>query len=103
MPLSDGTRSDTGAATIAIVPVALLLPPLVVPPLPSFAAPVVNVSAEMPVTVGVPVTVQVMTSPAAIVAGVGGEQTLMSPVGKPTMAQLALVAAAVAVFALVQV
>jgi hypothetical protein len=103
IPLNDGTRSEPA---VVMLLVTWLLPPLVVPPLPSFAAPVVNVSAAVPVAVGVPVTVQLMTAPTATVPVVGtpGVQLVVKPAGRPAMAQLApMLAAAVAVLELVQV
>jgi hypothetical protein len=86
-----------------------LLPPGVVPPLTSLAAPVVSVSGEVPTAVGVPVTVQVMAAPMASVAVVGttGIQVAVKPAGKPAMAQvvpiLAGAVAAGAVFVQVNV
>jgi hypothetical protein len=82
---------------VLMVVAAWLLPPVVVPPLTSLPAPVVTLTAELPTAVGVPLTVQVMTPPMATVAGVAGEHTLVRPAGRPATAQLALVAAAVAV------
>ena len=99
-----GTMSEP---VVAIEPVALLLPVVPVPPLMSLAAPVVNVSGEVPTAVGVPLTVQVMAAPMARVAVVGtaGLHTVVKPAGKPAIAQVApMLAAAVAAGAvLVQV
>jgi hypothetical protein len=93
--------------SVVIELVALLLPPVVVPPLISLAAPVVNVSGEVPTAVGVPVTLQVMMPPIDTVPAVGtvGEQTAVKPAGSPAMAQLVpMLAGAVAAGAvLVQV
>jgi hypothetical protein len=104
MPAKDGTISEPA---VTMVLEALLLPPLVVPPLPSLAAPVVKVNGEVPTAVGVPVTVQVMTAPTATVAKVGtaGTQTLVKPTGKPVIEQVVpILAGAVAAGAvLVQV
>jgi hypothetical protein len=88
-------------------PVTLLLPPFVVPPLPSLVAPVVNVSGAVPTAVGAPLTVQVITAPMATVPPVGtvGEHTLIKPVGNPAIAQVvnALAGAVAAGAVLVQV
>ena len=71
--------------------------------LPSLLAPVVPVKVLEPVLIGVPETVQVIFAPAATLVGGVGAQEVLSPVGKPLMAQLAVVAVAVAAAALVQV
>jgi hypothetical protein len=103
IPANDGTISEP---VMAIELVAVLLPPAVVPPLTSFAAPVVNDSGAIPEAVGVPETVQVITAPMATVPAVGtvGKHTVDKPVGSPAIAQVVKVlAAAVAVAELVQV
>jgi hypothetical protein len=103
-----GTMSEP-VITIAVITielVAVLLPLVVVPPLVSFAAPVVSVKAAVPAAVGVPLTVQVIAAPMARVAVVGtaGLHTLVKPAGKPAIAQVApMLAAAAAVALLVQV
>ncbi|MEZ5854625.1 MAG: hypothetical protein R3D67_07695 [Hyphomicrobiaceae bacterium] len=71
----------------AMVLVAWLLPPLVVPPLVSLPAPVVTVTVAEAVLVGVPETVQEMLLPEATVAGgVGVHVPTVTPAGKPEMA-----------------
>ena len=80
------------------VAVAVLLPPLVVPPLESLVAPVVAVSVLAPTAVGVPLTGQEMLEPAATVAGGAGVHVpTVTPAGRPASEQVALVALAVAV------
>jgi hypothetical protein len=104
MPAKDGTMSEP---LVAIEPVTVLLPPFVMPPLPSLAAPVVSVSGEAPTAVGVPVTVQVMIPPIATVPAVGtvGVHKLVKPKGSPAIVQIVpMLAGAVAAGAvLVQV
>jgi hypothetical protein len=104
MPAKDGTMSEP-VTTMELV--AVLLPPAVIPPLTSLAAPVVKASGAVPTAVGVPVTVQVMAAPMATVPPVGtvGEHALIKPAGKPAMAQvvLALAGAVAAGAVLVQV
>ena len=83
--------------------VAVLLPPEVVPPFVSFVAPVVTVTVDVPVDVGVPVTGQLMLAPIATEAGGTGEHAPTTrPAGNPDTAHDAFVAAAVAVALLVQ-
>ena len=90
------------APSVATPLVAELLPPAVVPPLLSLVAPVTAVTVLVPVVVGVPVTGHEMLAPIATVAGVAGVQApTVTPAGKPEIAQVALVAAAVAVALLV--
>ena len=98
-PERSGTMSE---ATVAIVAVIELLPPAVVPPLLSLRAPVTAVSVVEPGAVGVPLTAQLMLAPAAIVAGVVGEQVpMVTPGGRPEIAHVAAVALAVALALLV--
>jgi hypothetical protein len=89
IPAKEGTMSEP---VITIELVAVLLPPAVIPPLTSLAAPVVKASGAVPTAVGVPVTVQVMTAPMATVPPVGtvGEHTLIKPAGNPAIAQVVL-------------
>lgn len=87
---------------VAMLCVAVLLPPVPVPPLASLTAPVVTVATVDPGAVGVPETGQTMLDPAATVAGGKGEQApTVTPGGKPLTAHDALVALAVAAAALV--
>ena len=80
------------------VAVAVLLPPLVVPPFASLVAPVVAVRVLAPTAVGVPLTRQEMLEPAATVAGGAGVHVpTVTPAGRPASEQVALVALAVAV------
>lgn len=83
--------------------VAVLLPPVVVPPLESLVAPVDTETVVAPDAVGVPLTGHEMLAPAATVAGgVGVQVPAVTPGGRPEMAQDAAVALAVAVALLVQ-
>ena len=83
--------------TVATVLLAELLPPAVVPPLPSLVAPVVTAMVLFPAAVGVPLTEHEMLAPAATDAGGVGEQVpTVTPGGRPDTAQLASVALAVA-------
>lgn len=83
--------------------VAELLPPVPVPPLVSFVAPVVAVTVTEPDAVGVPETAHEMLEPAATVAGgVGVQVPTVTPGGKPEMAHDTFVALAVAVAEFVQ-
>ncbi|MEZ5854620.1 MAG: hypothetical protein R3D67_07670 [Hyphomicrobiaceae bacterium] len=85
------------------VAVAWLLPPVPVPPFESFVAPVVAVTVEEPVAVGVPAMVHEMEAPGATVAGgVGVQPVTERPAGRPVIAQLALVALAGAAALFVQ-
>ena len=87
---------------VATALVAVLLPPAVVPPLPSLVAPVVAVTVDEPGAVGVPETPHEMLAPAATVAGGVGVQTpTVTPGGRPEMEHVAAVALAVAVALLV--
>ena len=82
--------------------VVWLLPPVVVPPLASFVAPVVAVSVVAPEAVGVPLTGHEILAPAATVAGGTGEHApTVTPGGSPVTEQVAFVAEAVAVALLV--
>lgn len=82
--------------------VAVLLPPPVVPPLMSLAAPVEAVAVDDPAAVGVPDTAHEMLAPAATVTGgVGVHAPTVTPGGKPETEQLADAALAVAVALLV--
>ena len=82
---------------VVIEAVAVLLPPLPVPPLVSLVAPVVAVTVFVPAAVGVPLTGQLMLAPMATVAGGKGEQVpTVTPGGRPETAHVALVALAVA-------
>ena len=75
-----------------------MLPPLVVPPLVSLVAPVVTVTVDEPLAVGVPLTGQLMLALAATVAGgVGVQVPTVTPGGRPVTEQEAAVALAVAV------
>lgn len=88
---------DMSDALVATVAVAVLLPPVPVPPFVSFVAPVVAVTVVVPVAVGVPDTGQEMLAPIATVAGgVGVQVPTVTPGGRPVMLQLALIAAPVA-------
>ena len=83
---------------VAIAWVAVLLPPLVVPPFVSLVAPVVTVTVVEPPAVGVPLTGHEMLEPAVMVAGgVGVQVPTVTPGGRPATAHDALVALAVAV------
>lgn len=84
--------SDPVTVTLAV---DVLLPPVVVPPFVSFVAPVVVVTVDVPVAVGVPETEQVIEAPAATVAGgVGVQVPMVTPAGRPVVEQVALVALA---------
>ena len=90
-------------ATVAMVAVVELLPPVVVPPLTSLVAPVVAVKVVEPGAVGVPETAHEMLAPAITVAGVEGVQVpIVTPGGKPLTEHVADVALAVAEALLVQ-
>jgi hypothetical protein len=82
-------------ATVAMVTLALLLPPVPAPPLTSLVAPVVAVAVVEPGAVGVPDTGHEMLLPAAM-GGAGEHVPMVTPAGKPEMAQVALTALAVA-------
>ena len=83
--------------TVATALTAELLPPAVVPPLISLVAPVVAVTVLVPAATGVPLIGHEMLTPAATVAGVAGVQApIVTPAGRPEIAQVAFVAAAVA-------
>ena len=98
-PVTSGNMSDP-TAVIALV--AELLPPVVVPPLLSFVAPVVTVTVVAPAAVGVPLMEQEMLAPAATVAGGAGVQVpTVTPGGRPEITQDAAVALAVAAAELV--
>ena len=87
---------------MAMAFVAVLLPPVPVPPLVSLVAPVATDTVVVPVTVGVPLTGQEMLEPAATLAGGTGEQVpTVTPAGNPVIEQLAAIALAVAVALLV--
>ena len=93
-PVRSGTISD---AVVVMIPVAELLPPVVVPPTLSFEAPVVAVKVVAPMAVGVPVTGQEMLVLGATVAGGAGVQVpTVTPGGSPLMAHVAAVALTVA-------
>ena len=99
MPDRSGAMSDP---TVATALVAVLLPPLPVPPLLSLVAPVVTDAVVVPDAVGVPETGQLMLVPAATVAGGSGVHApTVTPGGKPVTAQVALAALAVEPAALV--
>ena len=88
---------------VPIVVVAVLLPPVPVPPFVSFVAPVVAVTVTDPEVVGVPETEHEMLAPAATVAGgVGVHVPTVTPAGSPVMLHDALSALEVAVAELVQ-
>ena len=98
-PLRLMLMSDAVGASVTVVE---LLPPVVVPPLTSFGAPVVTVTMLDTVDVGVPVTGQLMLAPAATVAGgTGVHVPTVSPAGRPAIAHVADVALAVAAALLV--
>ena len=81
----------------AIVALAELLPPVVVPPFVSLVAPVVAVTVVDPGALGVPLTGQLMLDPGATDAGGVGEQApTVTPGGNPLTAHDALSALAVA-------
>ena len=70
--------------------VAVLFPPVPVPPFESFVAPVEAVTVPVPVVVGVPDTEQEMLLPGATVAGgVGVQVPTVTPGGSPEIEQLA--------------
>ena len=81
--------------TVVTALVAWLLPPVVVPPLVSFEAPVATVTVDDPAAVGVPETVQLIEAPEARLATgtVGVQVPTVTPAGKPEMAQVAVTAA----------
>lgn len=81
---------------------AVLLPPVPVPPLVSLVAPVEAVRVALPGAVGVPLTGQEMLAPIATVAGTVGVQVpIVTPAGRPDSEQVAATALAVAVALLV--
>lgn len=87
---------------VEMVVVAVLLPPVPVPPLVSLVAPVVAVTVNEPPVVGVPETGHEIVAPAATVAGGTGVQApTVTPGGRPETAHVALSADAVAVALLV--
>jgi hypothetical protein len=104
IPTKDGTMSEP---VVTMELVALLLPPVVMPPLPSLVAPVVSVRGEVPTAVGVPLTVHVMAAPIArgAVVNTVGRHATVKPTGSPAIAQVApaLAAAVAAGAVLVQV
>ena len=88
---------DISDALVAIVAVAELLPPVVVPPFVSLVAPDVAVTVVEPGAVGVPLMGQLMLDPGATAAGGVGEQApTVTPGGRPLTEQLAAIALAVA-------
>lgn len=88
---------DMSDALVVTDVVAVLLPPVPVPPLVSLVAPVVAVTVTEPVAVGVPETGHEMLAPIAIVAGgVGVHVPTVTPGGSPLTLQVAARAAAVA-------
>lgn len=79
------------------------MPPVPVPPLLSFVAPVVAVTVTDPPAVGVPDTGHEMLAPAATVAGVVGVQApTVTPGGSPLIEHVADCADVVAVALFVQ-
>ena len=93
-PLRSILMSEPDTATACV---AELLPPAVVPPLLSLAAPVTAVTVTLLVVVGVPLTAHEMLLPATTVAGgVGVQVPTVTPAGRPEIAHVAAVAAAVA-------
>lgn len=88
--------------TVATALVAVLLPPLPVPPFVSLVAPVVADAVVEPAAVGVPDTGHEILAPMATLAGgVGVHAPTVTPGGNPVTAQVALSALAVAVALLV--
>jgi hypothetical protein len=86
------SEPDTATAWVAVL----------LPPFASFVAPVATETVDDPVAVGVPETAHEMLAPAATVAGgVGVHAPTVTPGGRPEMAQVALVAPAVAAVLLV--
>ena len=91
------SEPDTATALVVV-----LLPAEPVPPLVSLIAPVAAVTVTEPAAVGVPLTGHVMLAPAATVAGgTGLHVPTETPAGRPEIAQVALIAEAVAVALLV--
>ena len=91
------TLTDMSEPDVAIEAVAVLLPPVDVPPLTSLVAPVVVVTVVVPVVVGVPLTGQLMLAPATtVVGGAGAHTPTVTPGGKPLTEHVALIALAVA-------
>ena len=98
-PDKSGVMSEP---TVAIVCVAELLPPVVVPPLVSLVAPVMTDAVVLAAAVGVPETGQMILAPATTVAGaVGVHVPTVTPAGSPEIAHDALSALAVALALLV--
>ena len=94
---------DISEALVVTDRVAVLLPPVVVPPFESLIAPVVAITVTLPVDVGIPDTEQEMLAPGATAAGgVGVQVPTVTPGGRPEMLQVALLAEPVAVALLVQ-
>jgi hypothetical protein len=71
--------------------------------LPSFVAPVVPVTVELPGAVGMPVTVHEIDAPGATLVGGDGTHANERPDGRPLTAQVAAVAATAGDAALEQV
>lgn len=69
----------------------------------SLLALVVPDTVAVPTAVGVPLTVQVIAAPGAMVAGGTGEHVVVRPAGRPLTAQVAAVAATAGAAALVHV
>lgn len=79
--------TDMSEPVTAIEVVAELLPEF-----ESFVAPVVPETLTVPVAVGVPETVQVMTPDGATLVGGVGEQLVVKPAGRPATAHVAAAA-----------
>lgn len=74
------------------VPMAIDVTAVLLALTPSFVAPVVPLTVDVPLAVGVPVTEQVMALPCATTVGGVGEHTVARPAGKPATEHVAAVA-----------
>ena len=84
---------------VAMALVAVLLPPVPVPPLVSLVAPVVTLAVVVPFVVGVPLTGQLMLAlPATEAGGVGVQVPTVTPGGRPLTVQVEATAAVVVKF-----
>jgi hypothetical protein len=84
-PVRSGTMSEPLAASVVVVVLLAVFG--------SFEAPVVPVTVDELVAVGVPETVHVIVAPGATETGGTGEHVVVRPAGKPVTPQLAAVAA----------